>query len=351
MSRNTNHKSRTFLWNRKSFNIAAIAQFIFLISTSAFFFSSCSLPGAETVNAESASAENSGNEEDENMSNSSDQSDTQSSEAVYGESSAQTSLSNENPSSEFTHSSQTSLAMSSPSSSDYDYSSEILSAQCRDTTIIRHRKAYYTWIQWNADNARDTIIDTTLAQFPGDTPLPYYYSGISIFLSSPINIEQPGPLYQHCPSGGFSGYTDTLYQYDTTYLAQNFSDSAQYELVRPEVSFTNKDSLLNVLPQLSPENDSRQYRLAMTHFQGDEISMELNLPNWLELSHYRDQNCDTVQIDGQEEVLCTISNSAPYHYSLRTLPENMQSGSYQWSVIIRNRFGYADTLSMETLIQ
>lgn len=152
-------------------------------------------------------------------------------------------------------------------------------------------------------------------------------------------------------SGLSWGYPTLYAKPDTIHL--NYSADSLYPFILPEVEFTEKDSLTTLASTAQYFTNPMNLSLDINHFQGDSATVELLNPSlhyvyWsatTENSCPAQDPCSSVQITTCDEILRADASVWPH---LGMTIDSTTSGDFPWTLIVRNRFGFADTASGTT---
>jgi len=233
-------------------------------------------------------------------------------------------------------------------------------SSCQEISAIIHiQDTLYTWIEPYANGYIDTLWSRNINKYYGTKATQFE----NIYSSGFMRVIQAFSLDTlACP--GDSLWLDANGTINmspkvkaTVYL--NYGPTARDSLVVPRVFIASKDSFLQ-------STDTAQFSLheispiiPVQHFQGDSASIIIHAPETpisLQWFNPYGGGCSTVfscnpLLNIQR---CRYAaDDAPEidipEFSVGTL-DSTSSGSYAWTIIARNRFGYVDSLQGHTLV-
>ena len=266
-------------------------------------------------------------------------------------------------SSSISSSSQSSSSHSSSSHSSSSHSSSSVSSssgQCKVITIEGYGPGtFYTWIEPYSDGHRDTIVSTdTLGFYQTES-----YDNTSLSAQFPPNYPMPSIATQQnaCPGDSVYDLADAggVYRHvlpgsDTVFM--NYGPSALHSLVTPVVRLTNKASIQSRMASVSPYGTYRVNGLMIQHYVGDGLRIAIIGPAWIYNTVGPPQTLRLNPLPcpgyGDTTAIIPAPTSAPTDY-VDMVPNASVSPRTQvaWVIRIRNRFGYSDSLAMNTSLE
>jgi hypothetical protein len=227
-------------------------------------------------------------------------------------------------------------------------------AYCQPMLVYHKQITLYSWVEGYADGHRDTIVESDSSHWPGPKP-------ISLLSKSLSNIVQNISLLRMdtvCPGdslvldslGGFPSLYEII---DTVRL--NYGADSLFPYLLPKIEFANKDSLVTLAASAQYLNNPMNLSIWINHFRGDSATVELLNPSPHSLywsagitSHCEIKNpCDSIQINTCIEVDYADISVWPH---LGITMDSTTSGDFPWTLVTRNRFGFADTVSGTTKV-
>jgi hypothetical protein len=225
----------------------------------------------------------------------------------------------------------------------------------------------YVLVWKNPDGTTDTTLSTTPSPFdsvPLQKLLSTAHSGAGrIYLTTCDTIL----LVAH-----HVGAIDTVYVEDSSQTTRKKYwatvveslpaplDSPDSYLRQHPPRISNKDTLVNTLKTV-PEGYARTIPLTGTHYYNDSMEIVFaDKPSWLTLT-WANSGCSI--LDGRRYSRCDPALSFPIvgtcfkssEFSLPTLTifcdSTMVDSTYHWQMILRNKYGAADTVSFTSYAQ
>lgn len=230
--------------------------------------------------------------------------------------------------------------------------------QCQEMLVYKIQDTVYSWIEGYADGHRDTVFNADSSHWIGGSPitLENEYGNRSIMIVRPILAATFETV---CPGDSLvvsaSEATPMFYPRPDT-VALNYGRDSVFPYQEPIVRFRNKDSLIVNASSAQFHNYPLYVSIWADHFRGDSAEVVLMRGT----SHYVSwstsdvggcfvQNpCDSLKILTCVDVEYAWDYTTWPHLGI-TLDETT-SGSFPWTLVVRNRFGYADTVSGVTRV-
>lgn len=231
---------------------------------------------------------------------------------------------------------------------------------CSTRTVIVHsRTPLFTWIDLYADGRRDTVWAPTRDDYVGTRDTTYTLMIQARDIVHRIDLAMTLEERDTLVCAGDELWQDELGKWnwraaghDTTWL--NWGPHAQDSLTRPRVHIDNKAQIQYALANLTPFENYKPISLDISHFAGDSLRLlvESPTPALFRLGYVGDGYCPATDycqnyVSGCASASVFFTQPA-LGIDFATSPE---TGNYDWKLIVRNRFGYADTLVGTTRIE
>lgn len=230
--------------------------------------------------------------------------------------------------------------------------------QCQELSVHVRRDTIYSWVEAYADGHLDTIWNTDSSSWPGPSSVLLFNAIWNRDIEGYIEKSIPQTRLI-CPGDslmGTVGYNPlTLYEKPDT-IRLNYSPDSLFPLVQPRIEFQNPDSLLSLTDTVQYFARELRQSVYVSHFRGDSAQIEAVAPSPVQIGFAysmeggcRIQNpCWDVKVQ-----ICMDLDYGPYTetWPYLTMPvDSTSSGIRNWTLIARNRFGYADTLNGSTQV-
>lgn len=231
---------------------------------------------------------------------------------------------------------------------------------CSTRTVFVHsRPPLFTWIDHYADGRRDTVWAPTREDYVGTRDTTYT---LMIQARDIVHLNELAWTLGERDTLVCEG--DELWQdelgkwnwraagHDTTWL--NWGPHAQDSLTRPRVHIDNKAQIQYALASVSPLDNYNPISLDISHFAGDSLRLQVESPTpaLFRLGYVGDGYCPPTDYCENYVSRCHYASlfftQPALGIDFATSPE---TGDYDWKLIVRNRFGYADTLVGSTRIE
>jgi len=231
---------------------------------------------------------------------------------------------------------------------------------CSTRTVIVHsRPLLFTWIDLYADGRRDTVWAPMRDDYVGtrDTTYTLMIQARDIVFNDEFAVAMGEHDTLVCT--GDELWQDELGKWnwraaghDTTWL--NWGPHAQDSLTAPHVHIDNKVQIQAALASVSPLDNYDPISLDISHFAGDSLRLQVESPTpaLFRLGYVGDGYCPATDYCENYVSHCHYASvfftQPALGIDFATSPE---AGDYDWKLIVRNRFGYADTLVGTTRIE
>jgi hypothetical protein len=150
-------------------------------------------------------------------------------------------------------------------------------------------------------------------------------------------------------------FTPTFYPpADTVKL--NYGPDSVFPYKEPVVRFQDKDSLILEAASAEYFNNPMYVSVWADHFRGDsaEVVLIRGASHYVSMSTSEVGGCVVENpCDSLKVLACFDVDYGPYYAEwphLGITLDEATSGSFPWTLIVRNRFGYADTVSGVTTV-
>jgi hypothetical protein len=234
---------------------------------------------------------------------------------------------------------------------------------CRSLTVTPNAAdTMFSWVEQFADGHQDTVWNINRSQYPGPQSMTFRETSCG-FCDWPIMLRRWLPQDTLvCPGDSLWVSPDGLLQWkprpDTTYL--NYGPSAFDAFVEPKVTIANKSEILASSDTAQFFNRSFSTFVDIQHFPGDSVQFQ-NDPGNTSISiigvtthgsisppcQYNPCDSSTMHL----KCLDLVRPDAGSTYEPRLLVsplDSTSSGTANWKIVVRNRFGYADSLEGTT---
>lgn len=230
--------------------------------------------------------------------------------------------------------------------------------QCQELSVHVRRDTLYSWVEAYADGHLDTIWNADSSLWPGPSSVSLFNAiwNRDLVTLQEISIPETRLI---CPGDslmGTVGYNPlTLYEKPDT-IRLNYSHDSLFPLVQPRIEFQNPDSLLSLTDTVQYFTRELRQSVHISHFRGDSAQIEAVAPSPVQIgfAYSTEGGCRIQNPCWDTKVqICMDVDYGPYAetWPYLTMPvDSTSSGIRNWTLIARNRFGYADTLNGSTQV-
>lgn len=226
---------------------------------------------------------------------------------------------------------------------------------CQPMIVYPRERHLFSWVEGYADGRRDTIFSSDSSRWPGYASTKLTSSSYTAVIFT-IDFMRVVDTVQVCP--GDSLVLDSLGGYPTLYakpdtIHLNYSADSLFPFILLEVQFAEKDALIAHASTAQYFTNSMNLNLEVNHFKGDSAIVELlnSSPHYVYWSTTAEtycpaqDPCSNAQITACDEIIMADASTWPH---LGITIDSTTSGDFPWKLIVRNRFGFADTVSGTT---
>lgn len=226
---------------------------------------------------------------------------------------------------------------------------------CQPMIVYPRERHLFSWVEGYADGRRDTIFSSDSSRWPGYASTKLTSSSYTAVIFT-IDFMRVVDTVQVCP--GDSLILDSLGGYRTLYtnpdtIRLNYDADSLFPFILLEVQFAEKDALIAHASTAQYFTNSMNLNLEVNHFKGDSAIVELlnSSPHYVYWSTTAEtycpaqDPCSNAQITACDEIIMADASTWPH---LGITIDSTTSGDFPWKLIVRNRFGFADTVSGTT---
>jgi hypothetical protein len=216
----------------------------------------------------------------------------------------------------------------------------------------------YSWIEWFADGHRDTIFASGRQRYPGSGPQRFLGSRSASSEVEPIE-RLPLDSFRVCPedslySKAVSGDTLVFHRTTADTIRLNYGTQAADSLVAPKVSFANPAKTAALLDTLVSGPWGRDAGIEIAHFNGDSVRFSLTAPAKVSLALHHATIDTQYDCEGMPTGTVRRLDHSPQDLPLLLrwtyLGAANTGKTLDISIVARNRFGFADTLRLRSLV-
>lgn len=217
----------------------------------------------------------------------------------------------------------------------------------------------YSWIESFADGHRDTIFASSRDQYPGASAKRFLGQQASGSSAGVVFEKLPLDSFRVCPTdslyaAALAGDTLVVHRSTRDTIRLNYGTSASDSLVPPKVSFTNPASTAAFLDTIASGPWGRDAGIEVAHFNGDSVRFSLVAPERMSLAYHHATIDSQYACDGSAtgtvRRMDYSSQDLPLLLRWSYLGAGVTGTTIDISLVARNRFGFADTLKLRSLV-